>query len=175
MSTRTSSSYGTPSEPNVDDMANNWGTCYVPEDFRYDNVSRTKFDTLIRKAIPNFRLLNMVDSGTTANDKAILMATSGNYQRLLVGMGSYCGGNGFLHLLKSSTMVGNYLLSMVESPEKCNEEAQKITIALPYHVPCMGLDDKELQEVEDKCLIALKRKLMYAKISGMPFSAFLLE
>ena len=158
---------------NEDDMANNWGAAYV-EDVTYGG-SKIELDQEIRRTIPPFRLMFMLESGTSANDRAITTATEGSYSSCLFGMGAYAGGVGILNDYSSSVMMNNKQLSLVKEPSTCSDLAQEQTVPLPYHIPHQSLNDKELQDLENKCLKALTMKLLLSALSGRPYKAFLLE
>lgn len=159
---------------NEDDMANNWGAAYV-EDVRIASGSKIKLDTAIRTAIPTYRLMDMLESGTSANDRAISVATEGCYQKCLFGMGSYAGGVGILNEYSTTDMLTNKQLSLVKDPTDCNEATRNQTVPLPYHIPHDGFPDSRLERNEDKCLKHLNFKLVLVCLEGCPYKAFLLE
>jgi hypothetical protein len=159
---------------NEDDMANNWGAAYV-EDVRVASGTKLKLDAAVRTAIPTFRLMDMLESGTSANDRAISVATDGCYKKCLFGMGSYAGGVGVLHDYSTTDMLANKQLSLVKDPENCLEATRKQTVPLPYHIPHDSFTDSMLERIENKCLEFLNFKLVLACLEGTPYKVFLLE
>lgn len=163
-----------PSDPNADDMANNWGTQLV-ETMSGPCVPRHRIDSEIRIAVPGFRLLNLFGSGTCANERAMSIATDAHIDRCLIAMGSYVGGAPPLENLTSTNHVANWQLSLVKDPDECTNDAKRQTVALPYHVPNSKLTEEDLVEHENKCLDALVEKLILAKLCGKGYRALLLE
>lgn len=179
----TEESAGSFSDPNEDNMANNWGTHYVgsvtvgstSSSGGCRDVSYQKFDTLVRTTIPGYRLHAVLDSGTTANERALGIATDFNTQRCLIAMGSYVGGVGAMEDLSSTKSLSNYWFSMVQRPEDTSDLAQELTVAFPYHIPTKDMDQTALALLEERCLVALETKILCSKIDGQPYKAILLE
>ena len=163
-----------PSEPNHDDMANNWGIGLI-EPVKGSDVPPRRLDSEIRKVIPGFRLMSLVESGTTANERAISIATLANFDRCLIAMGSYAGGVGVLEKLSSSVALSNWQLSLVKDPEHCSDQAKQQTVAFPYHIPNSKLSDLQLAQYEDNCLKALEAKLIKARLCGKGYKSLLME
>lgn len=162
------------SDPTTDDMANDWGTGLV-ESSQCAESSFIKLDCKMRQEADGFRVLRLVDSGTSANSLAVELLTGGNFSRCLIGMGSYGGGEGVLHGLSTSYSMTNHYLSFVKHPDESTIDAQKQTVALPYHIPDSGFTNQDLEELETRCLAALSEKLMLAVLNGYPYKAFLIE
>jgi hypothetical protein len=155
-------------------MANSWGSGYVDGAPRKIGT-RIKLDSELRNAVPGFRLVDAVDSGTTANERAMAYATNGNFGRCLIGMGSYVGGVGTIESLSSTKATSNWQLSLVKSPTECSETTRYQTVPLPYHIQHKLHDLEKLHALEDQCLKALETKCTIAALMGRPFKAFLLE
>lgn len=156
-------------------MVNNWGTGLIEDRTSYTPKKQSALDSEIRKAIPGFKLFGMLANGTGANDMAVSLATSANYERCLFGMGSYSGGTGMLQTLSSTAHTANWQLSLVQCPEDCSPAAQEQTVALPYHINHGNLTTAAKQEMEKMCLDALNVKLMQAVLCGRPYKAIMLE
>jgi hypothetical protein len=159
---------------NEDDMANNWGASYV-EDVKTTSGTRIELDTLVRKHIPGYRLLDMVESGTSANDRVVSLATGGCYTKCLFGMGSYAGGVGMLHQYSTTELMQNMQLSLVKHPTDCNEQTREQTVAMPYMLHGDFSNEAELVKRESQCLDAILMKLTVASMNGSPYEVFLLE
>jgi hypothetical protein len=97
-------------------------------------------------------LVDAVDSGTTANERAMAYATNGNFGRCLIGMGSYVGGVGTIESLSSTKATSNWQLSLVKSPTECSETTRFQTVPLPYHIQHKLHDLEKLYALEDQCL-----------------------
>lgn len=164
-----------PPEPNVDNMVNNWGTGLIQNERKYAESTPDLLDGEIRKAVPGFKLIGVLESGTGANDRAISLATGANYTRCLFAMGSYSGGTGILQTLSSTQMTTNWQISLVQHPQDCSLAAQEQTVAMPYHIPHRDLMRASIQEMEKLCLDSLNVKLMHAVLRGRPYKAMLLE
>ena len=162
------------SGPTDDDMANSWGSGYVDGAPRKIGT-RIKLDSELRNAVPGFCLVDAVDSGTTANERAMAYATNGNFGRCLIGMGSYVGGAGTIESLSSTKATSNWQLSLVKSPTECSRTTRFQTVPLPYHIQHKLHDLERLYALEDQCLKALETKCTIAALLGCPFKAFLLE
>lgn len=160
-------------------MENNWGANLVFECSKTKrNVhSFIKFDGIVRTSVPGFCLDRLVASGTEANAYAVDKLTSRNWDTLLVGMGSYVGGDEDLQPYSSSGFSRKQQLSLPKSPMDNTTSAlcARQTVALPYHIPFDGMDTKRLIAHEENCLRALHRKLLVATLAGKPFRALLME
>jgi hypothetical protein len=164
---------------NDDNMGNYWGSGLVDGIANGGgHVTFNRFNCEIRRVVNGFYLLQVVDSGSTANVQAISLATNGDMTKCLIGMGAYVGGAGVIAKLSSSSVTTAGIeakrLSLVKLPIECTAEAVSRTVALPYHIP-EEVDEHSLIEIECKCLQALSLKLMLAKLSGRPYKAILLE
>ena len=165
----------TPSTFGEDDCGNDWGTGYVDDVYGVrSGGSKAMVQHLVGVNVPTYRLMTLVESGTTANDRAIDMSTDSNHNLCLFAMGSYVAGAGASQQWSTSKNIR--VLALVCSPDECEEEkAQTNTIPFPYHVAGIGFDDDLLLRMEDACVTALQMKLTTALIAGKPFKALLFE
>lgn len=172
-----SESEGTYRTTMEDDMANCWGGDLVADIPLRGKATTIMLDNTIRNAIPGYRFLHILDSGTSANERAVVLATDGKIESCLYGTGSYVAGDGYLFGLTSSEDIhNNRRLALICPPDECTSEAQKQTVALPYHIPGASFDDNALMNLETRCLSALEQKLAMAAIYGhKKFTVLLLE
>jgi len=161
-------------EPNGDDLANNWGTGLV-SDVTKVRGTKAELEAIVAIACPGYRLVSVVDNGTSANDRAIMLCTDANHDRCLYAMGSYAGGCPPLQNYSSTINTSNWQLSLVSEPEDSSQKAQQHTVAFPYFVEHDDLDAGRRKTLEDKCLDNLKIKLICAMLMGKPKKALLME
>ena len=156
-------------------MVNAWGCNFVFTSGRHP-TSFNGFDKHIRQTVPGFCLVKLTGSGTEANQKAIDSATGKDMSALLIGMGSYVGGDEDLQPYSTSQYSYNKQISLPKQPSDCFERCCNQTIALPYHAPVLSAAAaKTLKELEGKCLNALHRKLLVGSMTMKPYKALLLE
>ena len=157
-------------------MVNNWG-CNLVWAHNRNSCHKTfnQFDMLVRGSVKGFKLERLTASGTDANGFAIDRATNSSITCLLVGMGSYVGGLDPLQGLSSSEFAANKTLSIPKHPETASPECIRQTVALPYYVQKTSIDAIELADYENRCLEAIRKKLLVATLSGSPYKALLLE
>lgn len=163
--------------PDKDDMVNYWGCQYVEErNRRGGGGSSVKLDSLVKASVPGFRLESLHASGSFSNTIAMDRATGGNRTLCLIALGSYVGGqDSLLELSSLGALNPKMSIAYVKEPHEASEECKRQTVALPYHVPHKGLDEKELCQHEAACICALHRRLVSAKLNGTPFKALLME
>jgi hypothetical protein len=159
-----------------DDLENRWGVHLVYDPSRVPSATMSQFQHVVKQGIPNFQLHSFYESGTSANEAAVLSATNNDISRCLIAMGSYGGGEGLMFRLSSSQHSSAKQLSVISSPnEVVDENSRKQTVALPYYIPCAKYSDNEIGTHEKVCLEALNQKLFVAKLVGTPFQAILME
>ena len=168
-----------------DEMENNWGSELVRvtgtdnRTSRRENFSWQIFDGRVRSSVPGYCLEKVVDCGTSANAYAIDKLTDRDWTTLLVGMGSYVGGDMDLQPFSSTIVATNKQLSWPKLPITNSVEVSNVcrkqTVALPYHVPCEDISARQIYEYEQKCLVALHKKLLVAQFAGKPYRALLME
>jgi len=93
-------------------------------------------------------------------------------------MGCYAGGDEELQPLSSTILASNKQMSWPKLPLSSNDASDvclQQTVALPYHVPFDGLTSEEINTYEQKCLLALHKKLLIAQFAGSPYRALLME
>jgi hypothetical protein len=158
-----------------DDMENRWGVDLVYDPSRVPSATTSQFQHVIKQGVPNFQLHSLYESGTRANEAAVLSATSNDISRCLIAMGSYGGGEGIMFQLSSSQHSSAKQLSVISSPNEVYQNSRQQIVALPYYVPCVKYLVDEIRQHEKECLVALNRKLFMAKLGGTPFRAILME
>ena len=161
----------------MDEMVNAWGCNFILSSAR-GHVSFHAFDERIRSTVPGFRLVKLTGSGTEANQNAIDRLTNNNIGALLIGMGSYVGGDEVLQPYSTTHYSHNKQISIPKLPSDCLDHCCRQTIALPYYAPGAGLTGKaaEIHDgIEAQCLNALHRKLLVGRMTSQPYKALLLE
>lgn len=164
-----------------DEMENNWGSELVRvtgADRRRETSSWQLFDGRVRSSVPGYCLEKVMDCGTSANAYAIDKLTGRDWSTLLVGMGSYAGGDEELQPYSSTILATNKQLSLPKLPitgTNVSDVCREQTVALPYHVLCDVINAQQIYEFEQKCLVALHQKLLIAQFAGKPFRALLME
>ena len=159
-----------------DEMENRWGVDLVPSPDRLPSKTISQFQAAIKKAVSGFQLLSMTESGTSANETAVLSATDNDSSRCLFAMGSYCGGVGIMFRYSSTQHSASKQLSVPSSPGDLeNKNCKQQTVALPYYVPCAKYTDASIRKYEQRCLKAINTKLFVAQLAGCPYRAILLE
>lgn len=157
-------------------MGNKWGVNLVPSSERLPSKSLNEFRNIIKQGVPGFQLVSMCESGTNANETAVLSATGNDSTRCLFAMGSYVGGEGLMFQYSSTGHSSSKKLSVPTFPDNMeNAKTKQQTVALPYYIPCVKYTDTIIHEYETECLQALNQKLFVAKLAGAPFLAILLE
>ena len=164
-------------EPGKDPMTNGWGFRLInaPPTF---GVHKSSFTKLLADEIEDFGLVSLTASGSVANEMAIMEATNGQPERCLFAMGSYVVGTGSMLEYSSTNNIGQNSIGVVLLPgdEKTSAKARKQTIPFPYHVPCVGIDNRDIHKLERACLEHLEHRLLYAKLfSNTPFKAVMME
>lgn len=158
-----------------DTMENGWGVKYVTyTEKRCGRRSFVGFQADIESAVPGFTLYSVQMCGTDANAVAISLATDYNYDRCLFALGSYIGGDE-RHQSLSSSVNSPGGLAMPKYFDEGNFQCQVQTVPLPYHVPSSRIKPSEVKNYENRCLLHLHQRLVYATLTGSPFKALLLE
>lgn len=163
-----------------DEMVNDWGCTLIQERNEFGRSSKTtiNLDTEVGRSVPGFKLEALVHSGSCANNHAVAAATDGDFSRCLVPMGSYVvGDEGPLQALSSSSFDFSRLLCTIVSPSDMNQrgESSKQIVAFPYFVNHDKIDEKKLEDVEQKCLHALETKLWMARLQQKKYRTILIE
>ncbi len=164
------------SNPAHDNGENWWGRNLVENDTSRPIDSLPRLRSLVLESLNNeYILFDVVDSGSTANERAVNMVSGANSTRCLLAMGCYVAGNGALENFGTSKSIENSSLSVVAKPDEVSSEARERTVALPYYVPCSEKSDAVIVAFEEECLKELDRKLIFHKLFGIPYKALLLE
>jgi len=83
-----------------DELENAWGTKYVITQeatrFGRGNSSTDDFKQLVKETVPGYQVCEHHECGTRANEAALLIATNGNLDLALYGVGCYGGGGGLM-------------------------------------------------------------------------------
>ena len=162
--------------PNVDEMTNSWGLRLIPEPHKYGAGFTILVDTMANQA-KGFQLLHLTASGSVANEMAIREATDCQPDRCLFAMGSYVVGVGNMLELSTAVNIGKNNIGIICLPNDASRKAREQTVAFPYHIPCAtGVGDREIRKLEKRCLEALEKRLLYAKLfSDAPYKAIMME
>lgn len=165
----------------LDEMHNLWGVDYGLEDLAHTNkrgriCQRTthELDLRIRQTVPTFMLNGLHDNGSTANESAIAESTGDMKPLCLFALGSYIGGSKRLTKLSSSAVTGNQLAFPI-SPTQATDTCVSQTIPLPYYVQCSSVTKDDIRAYEKACFDSVKRKLVFAEMSGVRYKALLME
>lgn len=160
-----------------DTMENGWGVKFLSYTEKRSGARTFQgFKRDIEAAVPDFTLDSVHMCGTDANAVAISLATDRNHSRCLFGIGSYIGGDEFHQSLSSSGYkTSSTGMAMIKPYDEVNPMCQQQSVALPYHVPCRGLDKKRLSLYEDRCLLHLHSVLLHAEFIGFQYKALFLE
>ena len=138
-----------------DDMENRWGVDLVYDPSRVPSTTTSQFQHVLKQGVPNFQLHSLYESGTRANEAAVLSATSNDISRCLIAMGSYGGGEGIMFQLSSSQHSSVKQLSVISLPNEVYQNSRQQIVALPYYVPCVKYFVDEICQHEKECLAAL--------------------
>lgn len=164
-----------------DNCQNNWGcvlsvcsTKHVGNSsYADERVLRDKItDTFSKK----FVLAKVMPCGSDANMHAVMSATNGDTNAMLVAAGSYVSGdNGTMQTLSSSDFSLTEGISGIARPIKItNEFTRKHTIALPYCIEG-ALSKKSQINYENECIKSLHLRCLVAKVKNCPYRVILLE
>ena len=159
-----------------DEMENSWGVDLVPSPERLPSKTLNEFKIVVKKAVQGYQLLSMFESGTSANESAVMFATGNDSSRCLFAAGSYGGGEGMMFCFSSTQHSASKQLSVPSTPDDLeNKNTKQQTVALPYNIPCAEYPDDKIYQYETECLKALNQKFFVAQLAGSPFRAILLE
>lgn len=162
-----------------DDMANEWGVRLVMESSegtdRLPSGSMYQFDAAIRRTVPGFALHTVLSAGTYVNMSALEEASDYNMKECLFALGSYCGGSGYLQEMSTSMYDASNELSIPRYFDTATPRCRWQTAPMPYYVPNPQFTEEEENDLEEKCLRSLHKKLLIGKLTGKPFRALLME
>lgn len=160
-----------------DPMDNTWGCrLCIPNGRRFrGSGSLHVFDSFIRGDVPGYFLKEIMACGSSANERALLLASNFCMEQCLFGLGCYLGGTDKLQNLSTSGYSTNHTLCLPKTVQEASEEAKSRTVPLPYFINSAGHNDDDHQHAEDSCLAALHKKLLVAKLKGTPYRVLILE
>ena len=158
-------------------MQNQWGCDLVLSPPHAGSKTFQDLDRRVRSDVVGYKLHSVAVSGTEANSKALLCASEYGMSRCLFGLGTYLGGDQFLQEMSTSTYSERNRLSAPKSvyQESVSKPCLEQTVPLPYWVNCRAFTLKQRREHETKCLRALHKKLIVAKLKGKPYRVLLIE
>jgi hypothetical protein len=159
----------------VDTLDNCWGVKLVTLLNKPREVKFTKFDYDVRKDVPDYRLYSVVSSGSNANQDACVLASEYDLEGVIVGLGSYIGGNDFSTELSTAqyTLKSDFSLPSMVTEVSVRTVLQ--TVPLPYWVPTSALSRQEKTQHENNCLRHIHQYLVHHWLKGKPKKVLLLE
>ena len=160
-----------------DQMQNQWGCDLVLSPPHAASKTFQDLDRRVRSDVVGYKLHSVTVSGTEANSKALLCASEYGMSRCLFGLGTYLGGDQFLQDMSTSMYSERSRLSAPKSVYRdcVSKPCLEQTVPLPYWVDCRAFTLKERRDHETKCLRALHKKLIVAKLKGLPYRVLLIE
>lgn len=161
-----------------DELQNSWGVDFIlctSTKGRRCRTNKTEFSLDITKAVPGYHLEGTAISGTLANIDAINKATNFDFSRLLVAVGSYCGGDECMQELSTSEYSSKGRFAFPKAYEDSSLKAKNQSVPAPYFIDCEALTPAFRAAYEDECLHALHRRLLVAVLAGKPYKALMLE
>ena len=92
-----------------DELENGWGTHYViPQECTRsgrESGSTDDFKKVVKECVPGYQLEQHHVNGSLANEAALTMATCGNMDLALYGVGCYGGGGGLMLEVSTSQFL----------------------------------------------------------------------
>ena len=159
-----------------DEMQNTWGCGLVIASSHHGSKTFQDLDGKIRSDVTGYKLLSIEVCGTDANQTALLNASNFDMSRCLIGIGTYVGGDAKSQSMSTSTFTpSNQLATFMDVKSVSSPECLEQTVPLPYWVNCKDLTSGQHRAHEAKCLRALHKKLIIAKLKGKPYRALLIE
>lgn len=166
----------------TDNCQNKWG-CFLSVCSNSRNKSKNKSgddrdlrDNIAATFKNEFVLVKVMECGSDANMFAVMCATDGNTNALLVGAGCYVSGDhGPLQSYSSSELSLRTGFSCVTNPSKVkNPFTKQHTVALPYRIEGV-MNARAEKNYEDSCIEKLHLRCLLAMVNRCPFKAILLE
>lgn len=164
-----------------DDCQNNWGCVLSICSTKKIGVSSYADERILRDKISvtfgkKFVLAKVMSSGSDANMHAVMSATNGDTNAMLIAAGSYVSGdNGTMQSFSSSEFSLKIGISGIARPSKVtNQFTRKHTIALAYSIEG-ALSPIAQIKYEDECIKMLHLRCLVAKVKNCPVRVILLE
>lgn len=164
-----------------DNCQNDWGCILAvcstkrcgDSSYADERILRDKISVTFNK---KFVLAKVASSGSDANMHAVMAATYGDTNALLVAAGSYVAGDGgTMQSMSSSDFSLKIGVSGIARPTKVtNTFTRSHTLALPYCIEGT-LNPKAQKIYENDCAKMLHYRCLVAKVKNSPFRAILLE
>ena len=156
----------------LDDFANKWGHHYLGVDGNenknneYDySLQDEKLASIVQEHTQGkFTCERVCENGTKANCDSICLATKAQSDRVLYASGCYISGDEGLLIERSVVEYSNHIYKTLKRQEDSPvSEDHFDTIALPYYLD-QNIDNTELVEYENKCLMDLEIRIHLSEI-----------
>jgi 4-aminobutyrate aminotransferase-like enzyme len=164
-----------------DNCQNHWGTVLAVCSTKHLGESSYADERVLRDNITaTFRnkyvLSKVMSCGSDANMDAVMSASNGDTNAMLIAAGSYVSGdNGTMQTFSTSDFSLGTGFSGIAHPSKVrNEFTRKQTVAFPYFIE--GTIDRVTQKTyENKCIKQLHLRCLLAIVKKRPIWVILLE
>lgn len=164
-----------------DNCQNSWGCVLSVCSTKFLGTSSYADERVLRDNITatfknKFVLEQVMSCGSHANMHAIMSATNGDTNAMLVAAGSYVSGdNGTMQTFSSSDFSLATGFSGIADPSKIrNEFTRKHTVALPYFIDG-SIDLKAQTSYENSCIKQLHFRCLLALVKKCPIRVIMLE
>lgn len=163
-----------------DDCMNQWGcslSLYTLKKRSVDIADSRQLRDIIAESFQNEWLLaKVVSCGSDANMYAVMSATNGETNTILIAAGSYVSGDsGPMQSWSTSNFSLKDGVSGVAHPSQVwNQYTREHTVPLPYCIPGV-LSKKRQSEYENQCIQKLHLSCLTAKVKGCAYKCIMLE
>jgi hypothetical protein len=163
-----------------DDCQNEWGCalvgCSNNKRKSTSGDSRNLRDKIATTFSNKWVFAKVMSCGTDANMWAVMSATNGDTNSLLVAAGSYVAGdNGPMQIWSTSTLSLQHGIPGLAHPsEVTHPYTRKHIVALPYCIPGV-LSEQSQKTYENECIEKLHLRCLVAKVKDSPYKCIMLE